>query len=40
MLKGGRYIAAFDHLIPPDAEWKLFKRAAEGIKACIYRGVS
>jgi hypothetical protein len=32
MVRIGRYVPGFDHLIAPDAKWELFKRAAEGIK--------
>jgi len=36
MLKLGRYVPGFDHLIPPDAKWELFEYAAERIKALCY----
>lgn len=32
MVRIGRYVPGFDHLIPPDAKWKLFRRAALEIK--------
>ena len=32
MVKLGRYIPGFDHLIPPDASWEDFRHAAEEIK--------
>lgn len=32
MVKLGRYVPGFDHLIPPDAKWELFRQAAVGIK--------
>lgn len=32
MVKLGRYVPGFDHLIPPDATWANFKYAAEQIK--------
>jgi uroporphyrinogen decarboxylase len=31
MVKAGRYIPGFDHLIPPDATWENFRYAAEGL---------
>jgi uroporphyrinogen decarboxylase len=37
MIKRGRYIPGFDHLIPPDAKWENFRYAAEEIKALCYR---
>ncbi len=37
MIKLGRYIPGFDHLIPPDASWENFRYAAERLKAlCHY----
>jgi len=35
-LRGGRYIPAFDHLIPPDARWENVFYAAKAIKALCY----
>lgn len=32
MVKLGRYVPGFDHLIPPDVSWKNFRYAAEQIK--------
>jgi len=32
MMQLGRYVPGFDHLIPPDASWDLFRYAAERIK--------
>ncbi len=32
MVRQGRYVPGFDHLIAPDAQWPLFVRAAEGIR--------
>lgn len=32
MLKLGRYVPGFDHLIPPDAKWELFEYAATRMK--------
>jgi hypothetical protein len=36
MLKLGRYIPAFDHLIPPDAKWANMERAAREIRRLCY----
>jgi len=36
MLRHGRFVPAFDHLIPPDAKWPLYKMAAEGVKELCY----
>ncbi len=36
MVRQGRYIPGFDHLIPPDASWDNFKYAAERLKAVCY----
>ena len=36
MVKLGRYVPGFDHLIPPDAKWELFRQAAVGIKRVCY----
>ena len=36
MLKFGRYIPSFDHLIPPDVPWENFKYASEKIKKVCY----
>lgn len=33
MVRLGRYVPGFDHLIAPDAKWTLFERAASGIRA-------
>ncbi len=39
MIRSGRYVPGFDHLIAPDAKWELFKRAALGIRnACRSKG--
>ncbi len=32
MLKGGRYIPGFDHLIPPDVGWENFRYAAQRLR--------
>lgn len=32
MIKLGRYVPGFDHLIPPDAKWENFRYAAEQIR--------
>ena len=32
MVRLGRYVPGFDHLIAPDAKWTLFERAALGIR--------
>ena len=32
MIKQGRYVPGFDHLIPPDAKWDNFRYAAEQIR--------
>jgi uroporphyrinogen decarboxylase len=37
MVKTGRYVPGFDHLIPPDASWDNFKYAAEQLKEICYR---
>lgn len=39
MLRSGRYVPGFDHLIPPDAKWDLFKRAADGIKKLCHASI-
>ncbi|MBN1942433.1 MAG: hypothetical protein JW849_03975 [Phycisphaerae bacterium] len=39
MLKFGRYVPGFDHLIPPDAPWENYHYAAEQIKDLCYSGV-
>ena len=36
MVRLGRYIPGFDHLIPPDATWDNFKYAAEQLRAVCY----
>jgi uroporphyrinogen decarboxylase len=36
MLKLGRYVPGFDHLVPPDAKWELYEYAAERIKTLCY----
>ncbi|MCE0498951.1 MAG: hypothetical protein LV481_13505 [Methylacidiphilales bacterium] len=37
MVRLGRYIPGFDHLIPPDASWVNFKYAAEQLKGVCYQ---
>jgi uroporphyrinogen-III decarboxylase len=37
MVRQGRYIPGFDHLIPPDASWENFKYAAEQLKDVCYQ---
>jgi uroporphyrinogen decarboxylase len=37
MVKLGRYIPGFDHLIPPDASWDNFQYAANQIKEVCYQ---
>jgi uroporphyrinogen decarboxylase len=32
MVRTGRYVPSFDHLIPPDAGWELFRYAAERLR--------
>jgi len=36
MVRVGRYVPGFDHLIPPDSKGELVRRAAEGIKRVRY----
>ena len=36
MLKLGRYVPGFDHLVPPDAKWELFEYAAIQVKKLCY----
>ena len=36
MVREGRYVPAFDHLIPPDVPWANFKYAAEQIREVCY----
>ena len=36
MVRLGRYIPGFDHLIPPDATWENFKYAAEELREVCY----
>jgi len=36
MISQGRYLPGFDHLIPPDATWENFGRAAHGIRDIIW----
>ena len=36
MVRHGRYIPGFDHLIPPDVPWELYAYAAEQLKAVCY----
>ena len=36
MVRHGRYIPGFDHLIPPDVSWENFKYAAEQLKDVCY----
>ena len=38
MVRLGRYIPGFDHLIPPDARWENFKYAAERLMEVCYQG--
>lgn len=38
MLARGRYVPGFDHLIPPDARWDRFERAALAIRSLCRRG--
>ena len=39
MLRHGRYVPGFDHLIPPDAQWHLYKRVAEAVRElCDHNG--
>jgi len=37
MVRAGRYIPGFDHLIPPDASWDNFQYAANQIKEMCYQ---
>jgi hypothetical protein len=37
MVKQGRYIPGFDHLIPPDAKWENFQYAATKLKELCYQ---
>lgn len=37
MVKLGRYIPGFDHLIPPDASWDNFQYATNQIKEVCYQ---
>jgi uroporphyrinogen decarboxylase len=37
MVKRGRYIPGFDHLIPPDAKWENFQYAANQLKEICYQ---
>jgi hypothetical protein len=37
MVKHGRYVPGFDHLIPPDAKWANFQYAANQLKEICYR---
>lgn len=36
MIKLGRYVPAFDHLIPPDARWELYEYAVTRLKDLCY----
>jgi len=36
MIKLGRYVPAFDHLIPPDAKWELYEYAVKRLKDVCY----
>lgn len=36
MVRMGRYIPGFDHLIPPDAKWENMRYAAESLKKVCY----
>jgi len=39
MLEKGRYVPGFDHLIPPDATWDNYRRAADAIRElCLNAG--
>jgi uroporphyrinogen decarboxylase len=41
MVKKGRYVPAFDHLIPPDVPWENFRYACEQLKAvCLGSPIS
>jgi len=37
MVRLGRYIPGFDHLIPPDARWENFQYAAEQLREVCYQ---
>ena len=37
MVKQGRYVPGFDHLIPPDAKWDNFQYAANQLKEICYQ---
>jgi len=37
MIRHGRYVPGFDHLIPPDALWDNFEYAAKAIRGLCYR---
>ena len=37
MIKQGRYVPGFDHLIPPDATWDNFRYAAKQIRALCHQ---
>ncbi len=38
MIRLGRYVPGFDHLIPPNAKWTLFRQAALAIKRLCHAG--
>ncbi|MFC1453264.1 uroporphyrinogen decarboxylase family protein, partial [Verrucomicrobiota bacterium] len=38
MVKRGRYIPGFDHLVPPDVPWDTFRYAAERLREVCYKG--
>jgi uroporphyrinogen decarboxylase len=38
MVRRGRYIPGFDHLIPPDAAWANYKYAVEALKEICWKG--
>jgi uroporphyrinogen decarboxylase len=40
MLKHGRYIPGFDHLIPPDATWDNFQHAARQVRRLCFQAVA
>ena len=38
LIRAGRYIPGFDHMIPPDVPWENFAHAAHRIRELCYRG--
>jgi len=36
MVRAGRYVAGFDHLIPPDVPWENYKYAAESLREVCF----